>query len=64
MSIATHGSFSAGLSAAHVASRHKGRHKEAGELREKLEVVAASEFLPVAERAWSCPYCIMLVSPS
>ena len=31
--------------AAHVASRHKGRHKEAGELREKLEVVAASESL-------------------
>jgi hypothetical protein len=43
--------------AAHVASRHKGHHKEAGELREKLEVVAASESLPVAERAWSCPYC-------
>ena len=43
--------------ALHVGSRHKGRHAEAGELREKVEVVTASPSIPLAERAWSCAYC-------
>ena len=43
--------------AQHVALRRKGRHQEAGESRERVDLVAASSTIPVAERAWSCAYC-------
>ena len=40
-----------------MALRRKGRHKEAGQLRERVDGVAASSGIPVAEGAWSCAYC-------
>ena len=41
----------------HIANRHPGERGKVGTIREYIQVVEASEAIPLAERDWICPFC-------